>query len=156
MQLANDKNNLLLNNFSGLLGSDRLKELFELSSPHYNSFSSNSSFPKYNLVKKDEMNYSLELAVAGYDESELNVEMKDNAVIISGKKSEKSEKHDETSNVKYLQKGIAYRDFKISFPIMETIVVNSVDLNNGILSIEFENIIPEHKKPKQLQIGYKR
>lgn len=106
-----------------------------------------SNYPPYNIVKVDEDNYVIELAVAGFFEDELDIEVKDGILYVEGKKGE----NDETAQ--YLHKGISARHFKRSFTLSDTIVVRGADLSQGILTIDLENIIPEEKKPRKIAIG---
>ena len=91
----------------------------------------------------------MQLAIAGFSRAELGIEVKDGVLYIEGKK--------EIEDVKnYLHKGISARAFHRSFRLADTIVVNGADLSDGILTIKLENIIPEEKKPKKIEIGYSK
>jgi len=106
-----------------------------------------SNYPPYNIVKVDEHNYAIELAVAGFFENEIDIEVKDGVLFVEGKKKESEE------DAKYLHKGISARAFRRSFTLADTIVVRTADLSQGILTIDLENVIPEEKKPRKIQIG---
>jgi molecular chaperone IbpA len=105
-----------------------------------------SNYPPYNIVKVDENNYTIDIAVAGFAEDELSIELKDGILYVEGKKKE----DDKTV---YLHKGISTRQFRRSFTLSDTIVVRGADYNNGILYIDLENVIPEEKKPRKIAIG---
>lgn len=105
-----------------------------------------TNYPPYNIVKVDEDNYAIELAVAGFFENELEIEVKDGILYVEGKKGE----HDEGE---YIHKGISARAFRRSFTLADTIVVRGADLSQGILTIDLENVIPEEKKPRKIAIG---
>jgi molecular chaperone IbpA len=106
-----------------------------------------SSYPHFNLKKVDENTYVKELAIAGFSKEDLDISLQDNVLTIKG------EKRVEESNVQYIHRGIANRSFTKSFILEENIVVKTVDLVNGILTIVLELIVPEEKKPKKIEIG---
>lgn len=104
------------------------------------------NYPPYNIVKVDEENYTIELAVAGFVESEIDIEIKEGILYLEGRKGEDSE-------TTFLHKGISARAFRRSFTLSDTIVVRGADLENGILTINLENVIPDEKKPRKITIG---
>jgi molecular chaperone IbpA len=120
---------------------DRLHTLNTLQSKQGN-------YPPYNIVKSGDDRYEVEIAVAGFDESEISIELEDGVMTVSGTK--KTEGDDA---FEYIHKGIAERDFTRKFTLSDTIEVRGADMNNGILSIILENVIPEHKKPRKIAIG---
>ena len=122
------------------IGFDRLLNKAQTFTP------SQSNYPPYNIVKVDEDNYAIELAVAGFFEDELSIEVKDGILYVEGTKGE----HEEGE---YLHKGISARAFRRSFTLGDTIVVRGADLSQGILTIDLENVIPEEKKPRKIAIG---
>ena len=105
------------------------------------------NYPPYNIVKRSDDIYEVEIAVSGFTQDEINIELEDGVMTVTGKKNP------EESKVDYLHKGIAERDFTRKFTLSDTIEVRGADLNNGILSIVLENVIPEHKKPRTIEIG---
>lgn len=108
-------------------------------------------YPPYNIVKTDENKYVIELAVAGFGRSDIEVEIKDNTLVISGKtSSDLPEGANET--IQYLHKGIADRAFTRTFNLADTIEIKNAELINGMLKIWMENIIPEHKKPRKIEV----
>lgn len=104
------------------------------------------SYPPYNVIELDEDTRVLELAVAGFDKSEVSVSQDNRKLIISGVKTQEDEK-------KYLHKGIAQRKFTKEYALWEFWNVISVDLNNGILYVVIKREIPEEKKPKKFEIN---
>ena len=108
--------------------------------------SNQTNYPPYNLVKTEENWYQLQIAIAGFTHDDLSVELKEGVLCIKGEKSA-----EDTHN--YLHKGISARSFTRSFTLADTIVVRAADLNDGILTIELENVIPEEKKPRKIEIG---
>jgi molecular chaperone IbpA len=106
---------------------------------------SGSSYPPYNIVRLTDEKTVLELAVAGFKETELNVSVEDGFLRISGKK-------EETDGVKYLHKGIGTRAFERVFSLARDTKVDGAEYADGILSVFFSYEIPEEKKPKQIEI----
>lgn len=107
-----------------------------------------NSFPPVNIVKEGENNYTVEIAVAGYDEDEIDVTVEKNTLKVSGKKAEKDEKVERN----YVYRGIAGRSFVRSFILADTVEVRDASLKNGILTVTLENVIPEAKKPRKIPL----
>lgn len=105
-----------------------------------------SSFPPHNILKLDETRYVVELAVAGFSKDEIEISVENGNLTIKGEKKEKE------NGIQYLHKGIGTRSFTKTLTIAETIEVKGAEFKNGILRIGLENIIPEHKKPRKIQI----
>ena len=103
-----------------------------------------SGFPPYNIRKEEEEKYTIEMAVAGFSQEDLEVELKEGVLTIRSK-SEKEEK-------KYLHRGIARRAFSRSFTLSDDVVVKGADLVNGMLTIDLERIVPEEKKSRLIKI----
>ena len=110
--------------------------------------SSAPAFPPVNVIKHDDYNFTLELAVAGYKEEEIEITTERNSLKITGKKAEEDDRN-------YLVKGIAGRKFSRQFVLSDTVVVRDADLADGILTIKLENVIPEEQKPRKIKIGKK-
>ena len=106
-----------------------------------------SNYPPYNLIKADEDTYLIELAVAGFDEEDFDVELHDGVLTI---KADVSDNELETT---YLHKGIAARSFERKFTLADTIQVEGASLHQGMLTIRLKNVIPDEKKPKKILIG---
>lgn len=104
-----------------------------------------TAFPPVNVIKTDDYNFIIELAVAGYKKSEIEIIAEKNSLKVSGKK----EGDDERT---YLSKGIAGRKFSRQFVLSDTIVVKNADLEDGILTVKLENIVPEEQKPRKIAI----
>ena len=140
------------------IGFDRLFN--ELDRQFTNSV--NTGYPPYNIVKIDEDNYQIELAVAGFRMEELNITLDKDQLIIEGNptfKEFQDEEHVEwkqsESPVHFLHKGIANRTFIRTFKIAEHMEVKSADLELGILRISLQRNIPEELQPKKIAITYK-
>lgn len=109
------------------------------------------SYPPYNIKKVDENKYVIELAVAGFGKHDLEVELKDGVLAIKGGTTLDTLTKDGV-DATYLYKGIADRSFTRSFTLADTIEIKNAELINGMLKIWLENIIPDHKKPKKIDI----
>lgn len=105
------------------------------------------SYPPYNIVKFDDYNYEIQIAVAGFSIDDIDVETNQNKLTVSGI-AQKTE-----NEQVYLHHGLANRDFKHVYTLSDMSVVRSANIINGILKIQIENIIPEERKPKKIQIG---
>jgi molecular chaperone IbpA len=112
-----------------------------------NSTKAISTFPPHNILKLDDSHYIVELAVAGFSKDEIDITVDDGNLVIKGEKEEKE------SDVQYLHKGIGTRSFTKTLRIADTVEVKGAEFKDGILKIGLENIIPEHKKPKKIEIG---
>jgi molecular chaperone IbpA len=106
-----------------------------------------TSFPPHNIIKLDENHYVVELAVAGFSKDEIEITVADGTLTIKGDKTET--KH----NATYLHRGIGTRSFTKTLTVADTIEVRGAEFKDGILRIGLENIIPEHKKPRKIEIG---
>ncbi len=122
--------------------------LFEQLNRTFVNSKTDGNYPPHNVVKLDDTHYVIELAVAGFAESEIDVEIKDNVLTVKG---EKEKKEDE---VEYLHKGISARNFVRTFPLAEHIEVRGATVKNGILAIALEQIVPDEAKPKKIQITF--
>jgi molecular chaperone IbpA len=105
-----------------------------------------TTFPPHNIIKTDEHKYIVELAVAGFSRDEIDIEVQENTLTIKGEKADKTE-------LNYLHRGIGTRSFTKSIAISDTIAVKGAEYKDGILRIGLENIIPEHRKPRKVDIG---
>lgn len=107
----------------------------------------NPSYPPYNIEKTDENAYRISIAVAGFSDADLNVEVKDRALVVSAKKAE-----DETART-YLHRGIATRAFERRFQLADHIKVTGATHVNGMLHIDLVKEIPEALKPRRIEIA---
>lgn len=105
-----------------------------------------TGYPPYNINKIDDTHYAIELAVAGFDESEIDIQYAENKLTVVGKKTP-------NENIEYVHQGIANRDFTRSFGLNDDVIVLGADLKHGLLTIALERIVPEAKKPKKIVIG---
>ena len=112
-----------------------------------------SGYPPYNIRKINELQYTIELALAGFSKDDIEVEVTDGQLAIRSKKLE--EKTEINSDDSYVHKGIAKRSFMRTFTLSDDIIVKGADLKDGMLIIDLEKVIPDEKKPRLIQIGSK-
>jgi len=128
------------------IGFDRMFD--ELNRTFANSRTDN--YPPHNVVKLDDTHYVIEVAVAGFAENEIDVELKDNVLTVKGEQAKKE------TEIEYLHKGISARNFVRTFPLAEHIEVRGATVNNGILAVALELVVPEENKPKKIAITFKK
>jgi len=108
---------------------------------------STTNYPPYNIVKVDDSNYAIEIAIAGFSKDEIEIETKENTLTI---KSQSRPEGDDDKE--YLHKGISNRAFTRSFTVSDDVVVKGATFENGLLNVQLERIIPEEKKPRLIKI----
>ena len=112
-----------------------------------------SGYPPYNIRKVNELQYVIELALAGFSKDDIEVEVTEGQLAIRSKKLE--EKTEVNSDDSFVHKGIAKRSFMRQFTLSDDIIVKGADLKDGMLIIDLEKVIPDEKKPWLIQIGSK-
>ena len=122
------------------IGFDRLFDEFD----RVSNFSE-SNYPAYNIIKTADEQYNIQVAVAGFSEEDIKVEVKDNLMTIDASKQN-------TSN-DYLYRGIASRAFRKQFRLADNMEVENAELKDGMLSISLFRKIPESEKPRQIKIN---
>ena len=144
------KNNLsIFNNLRPLtVGFDDMFDHFEHMMDDSFFGRSVANFPPYNIVKTGENTYDVELALAGFNKKDIEVEYKENLLTVKSKKQEETK--DEDGNV--IHRGISKRMFSKSFTIANDVEVKGAELKDGLLKVSMERIIPEHKKAKLINI----
>ena len=110
-----------------------------------------SNYPPYNIVRVAETEYEIEVAVAGFSEDELDVEMQNGELVVKGES-----KAQDTRAGNYLHQGIAGRDFVRTFALADNVEVKGAGVKNGILTIKLEVFIPEAEKPKKIAITFEK
>ena len=106
-----------------------------------------TTFPPHNILKLDDNHYVVELAVAGFSKDDIEVSVNDGELVIKGNKEDKAESGE------YLHRGIGLRSFTKTLRIADTVEVKGAEYKDGILRVGLENIIPDHKKPRKIEIG---
>ena len=116
---------------------------------NFHPTNSQQGYPPYNIRKEGDTKYFIELAVAGLSEDDLEVELKESVLEIRSKQSTEDEAN-------YVHRGIAKRTFERAFTLSDDIVIKGCDLNNGMLIVELEKVIPEEKRARLIPIGSKK
>lgn len=106
-----------------------------------------NSYPPYNIERIAEDDYRITLAVAGFAEEELDIEIHENTLTISGRRQE------EETDRNFLHRGIAGRSFERRFQLADHVKIEGASLTNGLLNIELRREIPEENKPRKVAIG---
>ena len=105
-----------------------------------------TGFPPYNIQKGGDYTYTIEMALAGFSKDDIEVEVAD------GTLSVRSDKKEEPKDDFTYHRGISYRKFNRKFTLADDIVVNGAKLENGMLTIDLERIVPEEKKPRLIEV----
>ena len=106
------------------------------------------AYPPYNIEKIGDGAYRISMAVAGFSRDELDLTVQDNVLIVIGRANEQAEQ----SERQFLHRGIAKRAFERRFQLADTIKVTAAGYDNGLLNIELLREVPEHKKPRRIEI----
>ena len=131
--------------YRSVVGFDRLAQLLETA-----SVDQATGYPPYNIERTDENAYRIEIAVAGFRADELNIEVKENLLTVTGRKTAND---DAGTRRTYLHRGLAERDFERRFQLAAYVLVTRADLADGLLSVELARELPEALKPRRIEIG---
>jgi len=132
-----------LNHDPLFVGFDRILDRMHHINTHQQK---TTNYPPYNIIKDGDDKYLVQVAIAGWKQEDIDITVEDGELKIEGIAPEKD------ADSEFLHKGIALRSFRRTFQLADTVVVNGASLEDGILSVQLENIIPEHKKPKKIEI----
>ena len=136
----------LLDNFNQLtpyaVGFDRI---FDNLSRYASDNVTSTGFPPYNIRKEGDYNYVIEMALAGFGKKDIEVEVADGTLSV---RSVKENSEDDST----VYRGISYRRFERKFTMADDIVVNDAKLENGMLLIKLERVVPEEKKPRLITV----
>ena len=136
----------LFDNFNQLtpyaVGFDRV---FNRLTDYVSHQQTSTGFPPYNIQKVTDHTYSIEMALAGFSKDDIEIEVAENTLSV------RSDKKYETEEWTF-HRGISYRKFDRKFTLAEDIVVNGAKLENGMLTIDLERIVPEEKKPRLIEV----
>ena len=133
--------------YRSAVGFDRLAGLLESAA----RTGQETGWPPYNIETTGENAYRIEIAVAGFKPDELNIEVKENLLTVTGRKTG----NDDTTGRTYLHRGLAERDFERRFQLADYVVVTEAGLDNGLLSIGLKRELPEALKPRRIEIATK-
>ena len=104
------------------------------------------NYPPYNIKKTGDNTYVVEMAVAGFAKQDIEIELADGKMVVKGNVQ------DDADNDNFLFKGIAARNFTRTFALEDQVEVKDAEMLNGMLKVFLERIIPEHKKPKKIEV----
>lgn len=127
------------------VGFDQLFDMLENSSLGQ----SQENYPPFDLIKKGENDYCIQLAVAGFKTDEIDITAQQNVLIVSGRKTDENEEKDGD----FIYRGIANRSFERRFALADHIQVRGAELKDGLLAINLVREIPEAMKPRKINIG---
>ena len=114
------------------------------------SNSVNNNYPPHNILRTGENQYEIQIAVTGFDKSEISVTVESNVLTVRGEGSE-SIRH-ENPDIVYLHRGLASRDFSREFPLAEHIEITGAEIKNGMLIVKLIRNVPESEKPRVIDI----
>ena len=106
-------------------------------------------YPPYNIRKVNDLQYVIELALAGFSKDDIEVEVTDGQLAVRSKE----EKKEEEESTYFVHKGIAKRSFSRTYTLSDDIIVKGADLKDGMLTVNLEKVIPDEKKPRLIQIS---
>ena len=104
------------------------------------------TYPPYNINKIDDLNFQIEMALAGFSKKDIEVKYADNQLTIKSVESDDKDEKD------VIHRGISKRKFSRSFTLSDDVVVNGAELKDGMLIVELEKIVPDSKKPRTIDI----
>jgi molecular chaperone IbpA len=113
----------------------------------FNARLNNSNYPPHNIVKYSDKDYAIEVAVAGFSKDEITVEVDQDQLVVRG-----IQKAVDAEGKEYLHRGLASRDFEQSYTLAEYMEVTGAEVNDGMLIIKIQRIVPEALKPRQITI----
>jgi len=136
--------------YRSAVGFDRMASLLESAA----RTSEANGWPPYNIETTGENAYRIEIAVAGFKPDELTLEVKENLLTVTGRKTANDAGADGAAPQKtYLHRGLAERDFERRFQLADYVVVTEANLADGLLSIDLRRELPEALKPRRIEIG---
>ena len=128
--------------YRSVVGFDRLADLLETATAD-----AATGYPPYNIERTDENAYRVDIAVAGFRPEELDIEVKENLLTVTGRKAANDEPR------RFLHRGLAERNFERRFQLADYVVVTDANLADGLLSISLKRELPEALKPRKIEIG---
>ena len=124
------------------VGYDRI---FDHLSRYVDNNTTSTGFPPYNIRKEGDYNYTIEMALAGFGKKDIEVEVTEGTLSV---RSVKENAEDDST----VYRGISYRKFDRKFTVADDVVVNGASLENGMLTIDLERVVPEEKKPRLITV----
>jgi molecular chaperone IbpA len=114
---------------------------------YFNSQATNNNYPPHNIVKYSDDTYAIEVAVAGFTKEEISVSIDQDQLTIRGVMNRPNK-----GEIEYLHRGLAARDFEQTYTLAEYMIVRGAKVDNGMLQIDIQRIVPEALKPRQIEI----
>ena len=138
--------------YRSFIGFDHLASMIDTASKNEKQ----TAYPPYNIELLAEDKYRITMAVAGFAKHEISIEVQENTLQVIGTKAVK-EGNDSSNKEerKFLHKGISERSFERKFQLGDHVKVLAADLENGLLHVDLERVVPESKKPRKIEIGSK-
>lgn len=141
--------------YRSFIGSDHLASMIDAASRQEKQ----TTYPPYNIELLDEDKYRITMAVAGFAKDDVVIEVQENTLKVLGNKEStgntKTENTKDESERKFLHKGISERNFERKFQLGDNVKVLTADLQNGLLHIDLERVVPEAQKARRIEIGSK-
>jgi len=131
--------------YRSTVGFDRLANMLDRA---LTADTASNAYPPYNIEKADENKYRITVAVSGFSEDELNVEMRDGQLVISAKKADT-----DATDVTFLHRGIAQRAFEKRFQLADHVRPVGAETRDGLLHIDLVREVPEALKPRTIEIA---
>jgi molecular chaperone IbpA len=128
--------------YRSVVGFDRLADLLDAATAE-----TATGYPPYNIERLDENSYRVEIAVAGFRPDELDIQVKENLLTVTGRKTANDEPR------KFLHRGLAERNFERKFQLADYVVVTEANLADGLLQVSLKRELPEALKPRRIEIG---
>jgi len=127
--------------FRSAIGFDRLARLMEAEAPQ------SAGYPPYNIERIGEDSYRLTVAVAGFRPEELDLQLRDNSLVLTGRPAKAN------GETQYLHRGISGRAFERRFVLAEHVAVENASLTDGLLHVDLKRVVPEALRPRQIAIN---
>ncbi|MFT5675131.1 MAG: molecular chaperone IbpA [Paraglaciecola sp.] len=147
--------------YRSFIGFDHLATMIDTASRNEKQ----STYPPYNIELLAEDKYRITMAIAGFAKDEVSIEVRENTLQVIGTKPARSsagkspvgksddDKSGEEQERKFLHKGISERNFERKFQLGDHVKVLAADMENGLLHVDLERVVPEEKKPRRIEIG---
>ena len=132
--------------YRSFIGSDHLASMIDAAARNEKQ----TSYPPYNIELVSEDKYRITMAIAGFAQDDVDIVVQENTLVVTGNKPNTD---NDSDSKQFLHKGISERNFERKFQLGDHVKVLAADMENGLLSIELERVIPESKKPRKIEIG---
>ena len=133
--------------YKSTVGFDHMASILE----QLASAETDNGYPPYNIERVDENHYRITMAVAGFSDGDLDIEVREGTLRIAGNKAPDAQQ--ENTDTVYLHRGIASRNFERRFRLAEHVEVNGAKLENGLLHIDLRRELPDAMKPRKIEIA---